>query len=136
MRADKSLSPFEIRVYRHYRIVHGTRVALAFLLTFLIIRLFTIPESTWPLVTMVVIMGPISFWGNVVPRAFERIGGTVLGSILGLIALQLELISLPLMLVWCAAMHVPLRLAGAGQETVSRFIDWGDAGNCCGFPDR
>ena len=41
--------------------------------------------------------------GNVVPRAFERIGGTVLGSILGLIALQLELISLPLMLVWCAA---------------------------------
>ncbi|EPJ7016392.1 hypothetical protein OH464_26665, partial [Escherichia coli] len=22
MRADKSLSPFEIRVYRHYRIVH------------------------------------------------------------------------------------------------------------------
>ncbi|EMQ4769089.1 FUSC family protein, partial [Escherichia coli] len=27
MRADKSLSPFEIRVYRHYRIVHGTRVA-------------------------------------------------------------------------------------------------------------
>ena len=103
MRADKSLSPFEIRVYRHYRIVHGTRVALAFLLTFLIIRLFTIPESTWPLVTMVVIMGPISFWGNVVPRAFERIGGTVFGSILGLIALQLELISLPLMLVWCAA---------------------------------
>ena len=60
MRADKSLSPFEIRVYRHYRIVHGTRVALAFLLTFLIIRLFTIPESTWPLVTMVVIMGPKS----------------------------------------------------------------------------
>lgn len=59
MRADKSLSPFEIRVYRHNRIVHGTRVALAFLLTFLIIRLFTIPESTWPLVTMVVIMGPI-----------------------------------------------------------------------------
>lgn len=63
MRADKSLSPFEIRVYRHYRIVHGTRVALAFLLTFLIIRLFTIRKAR-PLVTMVVIMGPISFWGT------------------------------------------------------------------------
>ncbi len=48
MRADKSLSPFEIRVYRHYRIVHGTRVALAFLLTFLIIRLFTpLPHCAW-----------------------------------------------------------------------------------------
>ena len=107
MRADKSLSPFEIRVYRHYRIVHGTRVALAFLLTFLIIRLFTIPESTWPLVTMVVIMGPISFWGNVTADVSLVRGG-----------------------------DVSLRLAGAGQETVSRIIDWGDAGNCCGFPDR
>ena len=40
--------------------------------------------------------------GNVVPRAFERIGGTVLGSALGLIALKLELISFPVMLLWCA----------------------------------
>lgn len=45
MRADKSLSPFEIRVYRHYRIVHGTRVALAFLLTFLTIIPFILAES-------------------------------------------------------------------------------------------
>lgn len=77
MRADKSLSPFEIRLYRHYRVVHGIRIALAFLLTFLLVRLLNIPEGTWPLITLVVIMGPISFWGNVVPRAFERIGGTI-----------------------------------------------------------
>lgn len=44
MRADKSLSPFEIRLYRHYRIVHGIRIALAFILTFLLVRLFSIPE--------------------------------------------------------------------------------------------
>lgn len=67
VRADKSLSPFEIRLYRHYRIVHGIRIALAFILTFLLVRLFSIPEGTWPLITLVVIMGPISFWGNVVP---------------------------------------------------------------------
>ncbi|WES66689.1 FUSC family protein [Superficieibacter sp. HKU1] len=103
MRADKSLSPFEIRLYRHYRIVHGVRIALAFILTFLLVRLFDIPEGTWPLITLVVIMGPISFWGNVVPRAFERIGGTILGSALGLVALQLERYSLPIMLIWCAA---------------------------------
>lgn len=103
MRADKSLSPFEIRLYRHYRVVHGIRIALAFILTFLLVRLFNIPEGTWPLITLVVIMGPISFWGNVVPRAFERIGGTILGSVLGLVALRLELFSLPLMLIWCAA---------------------------------
>ncbi|MEI9481898.1 FUSC family protein [Enterobacter cancerogenus] len=103
MRPDKSLTPFEIRLYKHYRVVHGLRIALAFILTFVLVRLLHVPEGTWPLITLVVIMGPISFWGNVVPRAFERIGGTVLGSALGLIALKLELISFPVMLLWCAA---------------------------------
>ncbi len=103
MRPDKSLTSFEIRLYRHYRVVHGCRIALAFILTFLLVRLLAVPEGTWPLITLVVIMGPISFWGNVVPRAFERIGGTIFGSALGLIALQLELYSLPLMLLWCGA---------------------------------
>jgi uncharacterized membrane protein YccC len=102
VRPDKSLTSFEIRLYQHYRVVHGCRIALAFVLTFVLVRLLNVPEGTWPLITLVVIMGPISFWGNVVPRAFERIGGTVLGSALGLIALKLELISLPVMLVWCA----------------------------------
>ena len=87
MRADKSLKPFEIRLYRHYRVVHGVRIALAFVLTFLLVRLLNVPEGTWPLITLVVVMGPISFWGNVVPRAFQRIGGTILGSALGLVAL-------------------------------------------------
>jgi uncharacterized membrane protein YccC len=43
----------------------------------LLVRLLNVPEGTWPLITLVVVMGPISFWGNVVPRAFERIGGTI-----------------------------------------------------------
>lgn len=62
MRADKSLKPFEIRLYRHYRVVHGVRIALAFVLTFLLVRLLNVPEGTWPLITLVVVMGPISFW--------------------------------------------------------------------------
>ncbi|HHL0032556.1 FUSC family protein [Enterobacter mori] len=103
MRPDKSLTPFEIRLYKHYRVVHGCRIALAFVLTFVLVRLLDVPEGTWPLITLVVVMGPISFWGNVVPRALERIGGTVLGSALGLIALKLELISFPVMLAWCGA---------------------------------
>ncbi len=90
---------------------------------FLLVRLLNVPEGTWPLITLVVVMGPISFWGNVVPRAFQRIGGTILGSALGLVALKLELISLPLMVLWCAAAMFPLRLAGAGQETLSGAAD-------------
>ncbi|WP_455814409.1 FUSC family protein [Pseudomonas graminis] len=103
MRPDKPLSAFEFSLYRNYRIVHGVRIALAFILTFLLVRLMEIPEGSWPLITLVVVMGPISSWGNVFPRAVQRIGGTIFGSISGLIALKLELISLPVMLVWCAA---------------------------------
>ncbi len=102
MRADKSLKPFEIRLYRHYRIVHGVRIALAFVLTFVLVRLLNVPEGTWPHIPLEVVMGPISLRRNVVPRASERIGGTILGSALGLVALKLELISLPIMLLWCA----------------------------------
>ena len=103
MRPDKPLSTIEFSVYRHYRIVHGVRIALAFILTFLLVRGLNIPEGSWPLITLVVVMGPISSWGTVLPRAVQRIGGTIFGSISGLIALKLELISLPWMLVWCAA---------------------------------
>lgn len=103
MRPDKPLSAFEFSLYRNYRIVHGVRIALAFILTFLLVRIMEIPEGSWPLITLVVVMGPISSWGNVFPRAVQRIGGTIFGSISGLIALKLELISLPVMLAWCAA---------------------------------
>lgn len=103
MRPDKPLTAFEFSLYRNYRIVHGVRIALAFILTFLLVRVMAIPEGSWPLITLVVVMGPISSWGNVFPRAVQRIGGTIFGSISGLIALKLELISLPVMLIWFAA---------------------------------
>ncbi|WP_017348096.1 FUSC family protein [Pantoea sp. A4] len=102
MRPDKPISKLEFWFYRHYRSVHGVRIAIAFVLSFLFVRITDIPEGTWPLITLVVVMGPISTWGNVFPRAVQRIGGTIAGSISGLIALKLELISLPVMLVWCA----------------------------------
>lgn len=101
MRPDKPLTALEFTLYRNYRIVHGIRIALAFVLTFLLVRLLHIPEGTWPLITLVVVMGPVSSWGNVLPRAVQRIGGTVFGSVSGLIALKLELFSLPVMLLLC-----------------------------------
>lgn len=102
VRPDQPVSALQFSVYRNYRTVHGIRIALAFILTFLFVRLLEIPEGSWPLITLVVVMGPISSWGNVFPRALQRIGGTIFGSLSGLIALKLELISLPVMLVWCA----------------------------------
>lgn len=101
MRLNKKISPLDNLIYSHYRITHALRITLAFILTFLIIRLLAVPEGTWPLITLVVVMGPISYWGNVLSRALQRIGGTVFGAISGLIALYLESYSLTLMLVWC-----------------------------------
>ncbi len=101
VRLDRKISPFELLIYRNHRIVHGLRIALAFILTFLLVRLLDVPEGSWPLITLVVVMGPLSFWGNVVQRALQRIAGTVFGAVSGLIALYLELFSLPIMLLWC-----------------------------------
>lgn len=106
LRADKPVSSIEFWFYRHYRAVHGVRIAIAFVLCFLFVRLTNIPEGTWPLITLVVVMGPISTWGNVLPRVIQRISGTFAGLISGLIALKLEIISLPLMLVWCFAVMI------------------------------
>lgn len=47
-------------------------------------------------------MESIFFWGNVIPRALGRVGGTVLDSILGLVTLCLEPFLLPLTLIWYA----------------------------------
>ncbi|WP_411706389.1 FUSC family protein [Edaphovirga cremea] len=101
MRLDKKISALDNLIYSNYRIMHGLRIALAFILTFLIVRMLGVPEGSWPLITLVVVMGPISFWGNVLQRALQRIAGTLFGAISGFAALWLELYSLPLMLVWC-----------------------------------
>lgn len=123
MRPDKPISAFEFRLYRHYRIVHGMRIAIAFILSFLLVRLTDIPEGTWPLITLVVVMGPVSSWGNVFPRAIQRIGGTIAGSLSGLVALKLELISLPWMLAWCAVvMFVSGYLALGKQPYMALLI--------------
>lgn len=103
MRLNAPLSRFDLLIYGRYRLVHGLRIALAFTLTFLLTRELKLPESTWPLITLVVVMGPISFWGNVLSRALQRVVGTVFGAACGVVALYLELYSLPLMLAWCCA---------------------------------
>jgi uncharacterized membrane protein YccC len=75
VRPDKSLTPFEIRLYKHYRVVHGCRIALAFVLTFVLVRLLDVPEGTWPLITLVVVMGPISFWGTLFRAPSSELAG-------------------------------------------------------------
>ncbi len=134
MRPDKPLSAFEFRIYRHYRVVHGMRIALGFILTFMLVRFSQIPEGSWPLITLVVVMGPVSSWGNVFPRAIQRIGGTLFGSISGLIALKLELFSLPIMLVWCAIVMFICGYLTLGKHPYMALLIGITLGVVCGAP--
>lgn len=101
MKHNAPLTQRQLKLYRNYRILHGIRIAIAFVLTFLFIRLLNLPDHSWPLITLIVVMGPVSFVGNVLPRALERIAGTLAGASLGIIGLHIELYSVPLMLLWC-----------------------------------
>ncbi|QKJ87737.1 FUSC family protein [Paramixta manurensis] len=134
MRPDKTLSTLEFSAYRHYRVVHGIRIALGFVLTFMLVRLSHIPEGSWPLITLVVVMGPISVWGNVFPRAIQRIGGTIFGSLSGLVALRLELFSLPLMLVWCAVVMFACGYLTLGKRPYMALLIGITLGVVCGAP--
>ncbi|MFM2486570.1 FUSC family protein [Celerinatantimonas yamalensis] len=102
MSLSHKIGSIENVIYRHYRVAHGIRIALSFVITFLAIRFSHIPEGSWPLITLVVLLGPMSFWGNVKQRSLHRILGTVVGSASGLLALYIEIYSLPAMLAWCA----------------------------------
>lgn len=102
MSLSHKIGRVENLLYRHYRAAHGVRIGLAFVITLMFIRLTRLPEGSWPLITLVVLLGPMSFWGNVKQRSIHRIIGTCLGATSGIIALYIELYSQSLMLIWCA----------------------------------
>ena len=104
MRLGKKISNLEQLVCKNYRWIHATRISLAFLITFVVIRFFKLDGASYALITMLIVMGPQPYWGNVFSRALQRTGGTVLGALSGLVALYLEMHSFSLMLLWCAVM--------------------------------
>ena len=115
------LSRFDLLIYGRYRLVHGLRIApLAFTSPSADPSL-KLPESTWPLITLVVVMGPISFWGNVLPRALQRVVGTIFGAACGVVALYLSS-HLPLMLVWCCAIMFLCGYLALGKRPVGLLI--------------
>ena len=102
MQLGKKISTLEQLACRYYRWIHATRISLAFLITFAGIRWFKLEDASWALITMLIVMGPLPYWGNVFSRAVQRTGGTVIGAVSGLVALYLEMYSFPAMLLWCA----------------------------------
>lgn len=96
----KPISKLENLFYKKYRFVHSIRIAISFITSLTLIKIINIQNNSWPLITLIVIIGPISFLGNVFIKSIQRIIGTILGTISGLITLKLELISNTAMILW------------------------------------
>ncbi|MDI5936399.1 FUSC family protein [Halomonas kalidii] len=77
--------------YRHRRKLHVLRVLLALTLTYAVINVFTIPHSSWALVSTVMVMGNLPHIGGVLDKGRQRLLGTLLGAGWGLTLILLPL---------------------------------------------
>ncbi|MDT8895681.1 FUSC family protein [Halomonas sp. I1] len=75
--------------HRHRRTLHVMRVALALCITFGIIQLFAIPHSGWALVSTAMVMGNLPHIGGVLDKGRQRLLGTILGALWGLLLILL-----------------------------------------------
>ena len=64
--------------------LHALRTTIACVIAFCITRFFDIPHSSWALVTIIVVMGPASYFRTTLSKANQRLAGTVIGALAGL----------------------------------------------------
>ncbi|MCW8994565.1 MAG: FUSC family protein [Psychromonas sp.] len=71
-------------VIQHQHMLHILRIVIACAIALAVIRIFNFPHSNWALITIIVVMGPISYLGSVLTKANQRLSGTIIGAALGL----------------------------------------------------
>ncbi|GAB7219135.1 FUSC family protein [Vibrio comitans] len=103
MHLNQKISNLDAFIFANYRVVHGVRISIAFVITLIATTYLEVPERTWILITLFVVIGPISYLGNVLPRAWHRVLGTSLGAISGILGIAISQYSMLLMYLWCAA---------------------------------
>lgn len=122
MKSSSAISSLELWFFKYYRLVHSARIAVAFVVMFAATRTLDLHNITWPLITLVVVMGPISYWGNVFPRALQRISGTCIGALSGIVALYLETISIPLLMIWCSGVMFVCGYLALGKQPYAGLL--------------
>jgi len=68
----------------------AVKFAFAYLITFAFVHFSGFTARSWPLITLTVLMVPADARHHVYKRSFNRIGGTLIGAMIGIVALQLE----------------------------------------------
>lgn len=76
-------SKFEDFVYRHFRIIHAAKLALALLIAAVINGIWSLPHFIWSMVTIVIIMMSLPQFGGALEKSLQRTIGTCLGSAYG-----------------------------------------------------
>jgi uncharacterized membrane protein YccC len=92
------VSPYFI--HQHYAVLHAFRVALAFLTSLHLVTLFDIPHGAWMLITVLVVIGSLPHLGSVFRKAGQRIVGTLIGGVAGILAIVLHRYSVSLSYGW------------------------------------
>ncbi|HAT1583579.1 TPA: FUSC family protein [Raoultella ornithinolytica] len=90
------INAYDLFLYKNNKQIHALRIAIGFAICFLIFREFNIQSHSWPLISLVVVLTPTSFVGNVLPRARHRIYGTLIGVLLGLMSMFIARVSFSL----------------------------------------
>lgn len=73
--------------YHYADILHGVRLGSAVVAALLVNRLTQLPHGEWTSITVFIILGLLQYQGAIYTKAKERVLGTVLGIVVGLILL-------------------------------------------------
>ncbi|MCM2130894.1 FUSC family protein [Larsenimonas rhizosphaerae] len=76
-------------IYYYRKQLHILRSSIALTCTFLIITFFELPHSAWALVSTLMVMGNLPHVGGVLDKGGQRLLGTLLGALLGLLILTI-----------------------------------------------
>jgi uncharacterized membrane protein YccC len=90
-------------LYRNHRWIHALRVMLAFLFGLMLNISLPIQHGSWMLVTIVIVLSNTPHLGAVAQKAGQRLLGTILGALAGLLAIMLYRVSPLLCYSWMAA---------------------------------
>lgn len=69
---------------QHRHKLHIARIVIAAAIALFINHTFALPHSSWSLITIIVVMGPMSYLGSVLTKANQRLIGTMIGASIGL----------------------------------------------------
>ncbi|WP_175717393.1 FUSC family protein [Burkholderia anthina] len=76
------LDPY--RRYRHAKLIHAARVALAILVSIGLSTGLRVPHGEWSTITVLIVVGGLQHHGNIRKKAAERALGTSIGALAGL----------------------------------------------------